>query len=159
RAGDTINGVTVADVRADRVKLVMGDESEELVLKVASGPRTTIQPPHPGAPGAPGPQSPAGAVPPGAPVPPGQARPAVPAGAPPGAAQQQVGALPTMQPSQSGLTEAEAQLLERRRAARAAQAAAAAAGGAAPATNSPATPGAADPAWAEVYRRMQQPRR
>jgi len=61
---------------------------------------------------------------------------------------------------------AETSLLERRRAARAAQAAAEAAARAgqtgassvpAPATQS--APPAADSAWSDVYRRMQQPRR
>jgi hypothetical protein len=42
--GDQINGMLVADVLPDRVKLTLGDESEELVLKVASGPKTTTQP-------------------------------------------------------------------------------------------------------------------
>jgi hypothetical protein len=44
RQGEQINGVLVADVRADRVKLTLGDESEELVLKVATGPKTTPPP-------------------------------------------------------------------------------------------------------------------
>ena len=75
----------------------------------------------------------------------------------------------TSAPSQAGYTETEASLLERRRAARAAQAAAEAAARSgqtvppalpsAPNTTTPATPAATDPAWAEVYRRMQQPRR
>jgi len=142
RAGETINGVVVADVKPDRVKLVMGDESEELMLKVAAGPRQTIQPPVPGAPGqpAPGPRPPAGNQPIAA---------------------------------DTGLpADADATILERRRAARAAlqaqqEAAARAAGQAAPVA--PATPGAlaspqpshppGDPGWNEVYRRMQQPRR
>jgi hypothetical protein len=42
--GETINGATVAEVRADRVKLTLGSDSEELTLKVAAGPRTTVQP-------------------------------------------------------------------------------------------------------------------
>lgn len=43
--GDTLNGMLVADVKPDRVKLTMGDESEELVLKVVPNPKPT-----PGAP-------------------------------------------------------------------------------------------------------------
>jgi len=43
--GESINGLVVAEVKPDRVKLTMGDESEELVLKVASNPRPTVQPP------------------------------------------------------------------------------------------------------------------
>ena len=42
--GEQINGMLVADVRPDRVKLTLGDEFEDLVLKVASGPKTTTQP-------------------------------------------------------------------------------------------------------------------
>ncbi|MFO1311900.1 MAG: hypothetical protein U1F41_07515 [Burkholderiales bacterium] len=48
--GETINGMTVALVGPDRVKLTLGDESEDLVLKVAAGPKTTIQPVVPNAP-------------------------------------------------------------------------------------------------------------
>lgn len=44
RQGEQLNGATVASVTADRVKLTLGDESEELVLKVAVGPKTTTQP-------------------------------------------------------------------------------------------------------------------
>ena len=40
-AGDKINGMVVAEVRPDRVKLTLGDESEELVLKVGTNPRPT----------------------------------------------------------------------------------------------------------------------
>ncbi len=63
--GEQVNGITVAEVKPDRVKLTLGDESEDLVLKVAAGPKVTTQPvPTPpvtttagvpaGAPGAPG---------------------------------------------------------------------------------------------------------
>ena len=45
REGDKINGMLVAAVTAERVKLTLGDESEELVLKVAKGPKTTLAPP------------------------------------------------------------------------------------------------------------------
>ncbi len=44
RQGEQFNGIMVATVTADRVKLTMGGESEELVLKVAPGPKTTTQP-------------------------------------------------------------------------------------------------------------------
>ncbi len=44
KAGDTVNGMLVADVKPDRVKLTLGDESEELVLRVATNPRPTAQP-------------------------------------------------------------------------------------------------------------------
>ncbi len=39
--GDTLNGMVVAEVRPDRVKLTMGDETEELVLKVVPNPKPT----------------------------------------------------------------------------------------------------------------------
>ena len=42
RKGDKINGMLVADVLPDRVRFTQGDESEELMLKVAPGPKTTI---------------------------------------------------------------------------------------------------------------------
>jgi hypothetical protein len=45
--GDQVNGMLVADVRPDRVKLTLGEESEDLILKVASGPKTTTQPVSP----------------------------------------------------------------------------------------------------------------
>ena len=50
REGDKINGMLVAAVTAERVKLTLGDESEELVLKVAKGPKTTLAAPPPVAP-------------------------------------------------------------------------------------------------------------
>lgn len=43
-AGDKINGMVVAEVKADRIRLTMGDESEELVLKVGTNPRPTVAP-------------------------------------------------------------------------------------------------------------------
>ena len=42
--GETINGMVVTEIRPDRVRLTMGDESEELSLKLAVGPKATIQP-------------------------------------------------------------------------------------------------------------------
>lgn len=42
--GEAINGMTVAEVKADRVRLALGDESEDLPLIIAKGPRTTVQP-------------------------------------------------------------------------------------------------------------------
>ncbi len=42
--GELINGMTVSEVKPDRIKLTLGDESEDLILKVATGPKTTIQP-------------------------------------------------------------------------------------------------------------------
>jgi hypothetical protein len=57
RKGDTINGLVVSEVTPDRVVLSLGGETEPLPLKVAAGPRTTIQAaaPVPGAAPAPAP--------------------------------------------------------------------------------------------------------
>ena len=55
--GEQVNGMLVAEVKPDRVRLTLGEESEDLVLKVAIGPKTTTQPvaaPVGGAPAAPG---------------------------------------------------------------------------------------------------------
>jgi len=109
-AGDTINGMRVADVKADRVTFTLGSESEELVLKVATNPRPTPAPAVAATP------QPAQAVAAAAPV---QPTPNVA----PAAAANAGGAPQTA--------------LERRRAARAAAAAnAAASGGTPPAANS-----------------------
>jgi hypothetical protein len=43
-AGETINGMRVAEVKRDGVRLTVGNDSEELVLKVATNPRPTPQP-------------------------------------------------------------------------------------------------------------------
>lgn len=147
--GETINGLLVAEVKPDRVRLALGDESEELVLRVGTNPRPTVQPALPApVPGAPVPGAPV----PGAPVP----------GTPP----------PAAAAGSSTATAADASLAERRRAARAAQAAiqaqtstpdgnplpaqsAAPAAAPAPAAVAPAAP---DPRWAEMYRQYQAPR-
>jgi len=149
--GETINGLLVAEVKSDRVRLALGDESEELVLRVVPNPKPTV-----------------GAVPVPAPVAPTAAAPAAPGA-------------PAAQPGMAGPAiagSAEASLAERRRAARAAQAAIQAqnstpdgnplpanANGVAPAPVAPAaTPapapaaGAAaapDPRWLDVYRQYQ----
>jgi hypothetical protein len=44
RQGEQINGALVASVSADRVKLTLGDDSEELILKAVPGPKTTTVP-------------------------------------------------------------------------------------------------------------------
>ncbi len=68
KQGDTINGMLVAEVTPDRVKLTLDDESEVLVLKVVANPKTTPQP-----------VVPAAAQPPGhPPVPNGQVNGATP---------------------------------------------------------------------------------
>ena len=136
RQGEQINGMMVAEVRPDRVKLTLGDDAEELWLKVAPGPKTTTVPPPP---------------PPGAPA-------AV--GAPPMAGVAPAAPQPGAQPQQS--PEAAQQTLEeRRRAARAAEAARNAVPAAAPQAAPVAPPASGQPAttdaaWNEVYRRMQQ---
>ena len=43
-AGDRVNGMLVAEVKPDRVKLTLGDESEELLLRVGTNPRATVAP-------------------------------------------------------------------------------------------------------------------
>ncbi len=58
RQGEQVNGMLVAEVKSDRVRLTLGGDSEELVLKVASGPRTTAAPAPPVA------ANPLGAAPP-----------------------------------------------------------------------------------------------
>jgi hypothetical protein len=144
KKGETINGMLVAEVWPDRVKLTLGDESEEISLKVSTNPRPTPQPVAQAAPAAAG----ATAVSPGA-----QPQPVA-------AAQNAAQTL--------------AERRRAARAAQAAQAAAAGdgaapppAGGAAPmaAQPAPAQPaaqagaaGAPDPGWAQVYQRYQERR-
>ncbi len=73
RAGEKINGMLVAEIRPDRVKLTLGGESEELVLKVATNPRPTAPPVAVAR----------AAAAPAATVRPAGAAPAAPAGTPP----------------------------------------------------------------------------
>ena len=103
-AGETINGMQVTDVKADRVVLAVGEESEELVLKVATNPRPT--------------PAPVVATPQQAPAVAAAPAPAAPSPVNPNAAAAAAGGPGTGQTA-----------IERRRAARAAAAAAAAAGG------------------------------
>jgi hypothetical protein len=140
--GETVNGMLVSEVKPDRVKLTLADESEELVLKVATNPRPTPQPAIAAAPVQPQP----------VPAP----QPAPVAAAP----------TPTVPPAEAAAT-----LAERRRAARAAQAATStpdgnpipAQPGAVPAVPAPAAPPpqpraqttSPDPAWNDVYQRYQ----
>jgi hypothetical protein len=44
RQGEQINGMLVAEVKPDRVRLTVGGDSEELVLKVVTGTKTTAAP-------------------------------------------------------------------------------------------------------------------
>ena len=145
--GETIDGLLVADVKADRVRLTMGEEVEELLLKVATNSRPTPQPA----------------------LPPATAGTAVP-GAP---ALQAGGAVPGAPAPQAGTPaapEVSRILAERRRAAREAQAneGAAAPGSAnrvplvvpnapaaaAPAANAPAA-SPPDPRWQQIYQQYQ----
>ena len=140
QAGDSINGLKVAEVKADRVMLTLGDESEELMLKIVSNPRPAVPPPTAAAA--------MGSMP----------QPA------PGVAQ-----VPTAQPAQPGAQGVEQSLAERRRAARAAQPVVDGQppppGGVitAPVQPTPVAPAAqpanADARWQEVYRRYQQQQR
>lgn len=61
RQGEQLNGMLVAEVKPDRVRLTLGGDSEELMLKVATGPRTTASP----TPQAAAPASPFGVAAPG----------------------------------------------------------------------------------------------
>ncbi|MEO6929852.1 MAG: hypothetical protein ABI190_11880 [Casimicrobiaceae bacterium] len=45
--GEKINGMLVAEVASDRVRFTLGSETEDLSLKVAAGPKTTVQPAAP----------------------------------------------------------------------------------------------------------------
>jgi hypothetical protein len=143
--GETINGMVVTEIKTDRVRLSLGDESEDLALKVASGPKTTVQPVAANVP-------PTG---PGSASRPGGAQAADAAGRPPTTPQ-----------------DIASVLAERRRAAREAEAAAAARNTATaaglPQPNpgmsavpppAAAVPQAPDPQWGSVYQRYQQPRR
>jgi hypothetical protein len=136
RKGDKINGMLVADVLPDRVRFSRGDESEELMLKVSPGPKTTVAA-APAAPAAPSGRSGAAAR--------RSAAAAAARGAAVGEGQQPAA------PAQTG---------RGTRAAARAAAEAAATGGAAPgaaATNAPPPAGTtpAD-AWGQVYQRMQR---
>lgn len=145
--GESINGMLVAEVKADRVRLALGDESEELVLKVATNPRPTPAAPVAGQ-AAPGAATPTAGAP-GAPT---------TAGAPP------------IAPLPQGAAQT---LAERRRAARAAEAAAAEGGASAvpqpaapmppPAAGQAAAPAQAiDPRWGamdQAYRERAAQRR
>jgi hypothetical protein len=49
RQGEQINGMLVAEVKPDRVRLTLGGDAEELVLKMTTGPKTTVNPTPPAA--------------------------------------------------------------------------------------------------------------
>jgi hypothetical protein len=121
--GETVNGMLVAEVKPDRVKLSLGDESEDIVLKVSTNPRPTPQPAVAAT------ASAVGAAP---------TAPLVPA-APPVVPAPVIGA-----PAAGGSAEIAQTLAERRRAARAAQAQAAEAAAQA-AASAPQPPASAVP--------------
>jgi len=137
RKGDKINGMLVADVLPDRVRFTRGDESEELMLKVSPGPKTTV----------------AAAPPAAAAAPPGRsgaaARRSAAAAAARGAAVGE-GQQPPAAPQTGRGTRAAAR----------AAAEAGATGGAAPggaAANAPPPAGnTPTDAWGQVYQRMQR---
>lgn len=135
KKGDSINGMLVAEVAPDRVKLTLGDDSEDVELKVAKGPKTTVQ------------TNVAAAAPAAAPAAPQAQGGAVPAPAGAGRRPQtQAGAQPT--------DDARENVRAARRAARSAEAqqsgAQAQAQGAG--TNNP-QPGTT---WGDTYQRMQR---
>jgi hypothetical protein len=144
--GESVDGLLVAEVKPDRVRLTLGSESEELVMKLAGGPKTTIQPAMP---------------PPSGPV--------TASAAPPGTTATQPGAAPQAR-------DVAEILAERRRAARAAEIAAQGLPPGAPspeiqrgptgpvtAPNMPPVPqgdmGTNDPRWQQLYQRYQTQRR
>jgi len=124
KQGETLNGMLIAEVKPDRVRLKQGDDEEDLTLKIAAGPKTTILPAAP-APAQPTPQATGGSR--------AQPQPAAGTDAPvPRAvtpARPATGA-PAAAPRASGSVSVGELLAERRRAAR--EAAASAAGGAQP---------------------------
>jgi len=137
RVGESVNGMKVAEVKPDRVRLALGDEFEDLDLKVQKGPKTTIAAAPATAPGGPA------------------AAPAAQGGAAPVA----TGAPPAGRPatrvrgsvSQAGApgTDGAENLRAARRAAREAERAASASGSSTP------TPAAPQNAWGDVHNRMQ----
>jgi len=145
--GETINGLLVAEVKADRVRLALGDESEELVLRVAPNPRPTVQPafPAPAAPAA----APAAAQ---APVPAVQ-QPVQPTAADASLAERRRAARAAQAAIQQQTSTPDGNPLPAQNAPTApAQAPAAQATGSTQAAPAP------DPRWAEMYRQYQQPR-
>ena len=134
QTGDSINGLKVAEVRPDRVRLTLGDESEEIILKVASNPRPVAPPAA--APGA------LGSVPQPAQVP--------------------TPVFPTAPQVGQDTAQTLAERRRAARAAQSGQdGGATPAGGASAAavpalTGAPPAPTTPDPRWQEVYRRYQQ---
>jgi hypothetical protein len=143
RQGDTIDGMLVAEVTPDRVRLALADESEDLRLRVVTNPKPTPQPPPPPPPPAPA----AGA----APAPAGAA-PLTQPGTPPAPAPPTRSPTATPQPAPAAQS-----LAERRRAARAAEMAARGAETANnPSATPSATPAAPDGTWEAMDQRYRR---
>lgn len=120
--GETLNGIVIADVKPDHVRLKQGNEFEELQLKIGTGPKSTIQvakPAPPTVPGQPNAHPPAAGGTGAAGATPRAVRPLPTAPAPTANAPA----------NPSGTMSVSEILAERRRAARAAAAAAASQGG------------------------------
>ncbi|GMU71429.1 MAG: hypothetical protein HS109_15740 [Burkholderiales bacterium] len=144
RKGEAIGGMLVASVETDRVRLTLGDDAEDLELKVQKGPKTTVQPAEP------------------APAPAAQA--ARPSAGVPGAggAQVQPATAQTRARGQGtsgppGST-AEQNLRQNRRNARAAEAQASGTQQGLQPQSDDSTPPPAPGSWNNVYRNMRQPR-
>jgi hypothetical protein len=132
KQGEQINGVLVATVSADRVKFTQGDDSEELVLKAAPGPKTTTQPAPPVPPNAAPPQGGIASLP-------GAAAPVAPAAVTDGPV------VPARRPAGASAVPAPVQVP-----------AAAPSPAAAPAAATQSAPASVDPAWNETFERMRQ---
>ena len=131
RQGEQLNGMLVAEVRSDRVRLTLGDDSEELILKIAAGPKTTVNPTPPAASPAPSPQ------------------PAAPSAAQPEPAQ-------LLEQRRRAARAATAAEVAPPVAPTPTPARGATLPGAAPSAAGQGAESSADPAWNEVYERMRQ---
>jgi hypothetical protein len=132
RQGEQINGLLVAEVKSDRVRLTLGGDSEELVLKIAAGSKTTVGP-------IPVPPPPFGPPPPGP----------------------QLGVPSAVQPDAAQVMEQRRRAARGASAAEVAPAGTPAPGrttlpGATPPAAGQGTAASPDPAWNEVYERMRQ---
>lgn len=145
--GDTVNGILIAEVKPDRVRLALGDESEELVLRVATNPRPTVQPPAP--------QQAAAAPGAAPPVAPGTVAPAPAGTADASLAERRRAARAAQAAVQAQTSTPDGNPIP---APPPVQAPAAAPPQAAAAAVAPAPGTAPDPRWADMYRAYQQPR-
>ena len=147
KQGDTINGMLVAEVKPDRVKLTLADDSEEIVLKVVDQSASRRRSRRAGAAGG------TGAAAGRASRPPRNAQPGAP-----GARRRRSpsGAAPPARPKRR-----RAAASRRMRAARPAASAppiAEPAPAPQPARRRPRRPAQPDPGWSQVYQRYQQRR-